>query len=100
MRYHLLKTVNPYFQHIYDGVKTFDYRKNDRNFQTGDYLVLVEYDKEIEEFPYIRFVVKEIGSILWGGEFGLPETHVILSLLPASSTCHEVEDLLKELGYE
>jgi len=38
---HDLKTVQPYF----DALK-FEIRKNDRNFQVGDYLHLQEFDTE------------------------------------------------------
>lgn len=47
---HELKTVAPYFQQVLDGVKTFDIRKNDRNFKVGDYLWLREYDQETKTY--------------------------------------------------
>jgi len=40
---HKLKTVQPFFRDIWEGVKTFDVRFNDRNFQVGDRILLVEY---------------------------------------------------------
>jgi len=43
MREHNLKTIPPYFQDVLDGVKTFEYRYNDRDYQVGDILVLQEY---------------------------------------------------------
>lgn len=39
---HELKCVEPYFQHILDGDKTFELRFNDRGFQKGDTLILCE----------------------------------------------------------
>jgi len=41
--YHLLKTVQPYFDDVADFKKTFEVRKNDRNFQVGDRLFLQEF---------------------------------------------------------
>lgn len=41
---HSLKTLPVYFAAVLRGDKTFEVRKNDRNFQTGDTLVLREYD--------------------------------------------------------
>lgn len=41
---HQLKTINPYFRDVYNGIKKFEVRYNDRDFQVGDTLVLKEYD--------------------------------------------------------
>jgi len=43
MKVHDLKTVQPYFDDVRRGVKTFEIRKNDRNYQIGDTLNLWEY---------------------------------------------------------
>ena len=40
---HELKTINPYFEMVWNGNKKFELRKNDRDFQKGDALVLKEY---------------------------------------------------------
>ena len=45
-RTHDLKTVQPYFDALKKGLKKFEIRKNDRDFQVGDYLHLQEYDTE------------------------------------------------------
>jgi ASC-1-like (ASCH) protein len=37
---HKLKTIGTYFDAVKRGEKTFDVRKNDRGFQTGDILGL------------------------------------------------------------
>lgn len=39
---HYLKTYTEYFQKIVSGEKTFDLRKNDRDFRTGDTLAFLE----------------------------------------------------------
>lgn len=41
---HQLKTLPVYFDAVKRGDKTFEICKNDRDFQTGDMLVLREYD--------------------------------------------------------
>ena len=44
---HKLKTINPYFTAVWKGHKTFEIRKNDRNFAINDILYLLEF----EPFP-------------------------------------------------
>jgi hypothetical protein len=44
---HHLKTWPEYFKAVQSGKKPFELRKNDRNFQVGDVLMLHEYDPEI-----------------------------------------------------
>lgn len=39
---HQLKCEAKYFEEICSGQKTFEVRKNDRNFHVGDYLALNE----------------------------------------------------------
>lgn len=40
---HKLKTWPKFYASIADGTKTFEYRKNDRNFKVGDHILLREY---------------------------------------------------------
>jgi hypothetical protein len=76
---HLLKTWPPYFQEIIDGNKTFDIRKNDRNFKTGDLIVFEEF--ALGALYTGRKITKRIGYIL-EGQWGLPKGICCLSLLP------------------
>ena len=43
MQLHILKTVNPYFEQAWLENKTFEVRKNDRNFQLNDIVQLKYY---------------------------------------------------------
>lgn len=41
---HALKTWPAYYKYVEDGSKTFEVRKMDRPFKTGDTVILQEYD--------------------------------------------------------
>lgn len=44
MKIHKLKTLNPYFHDVKSKIKTFELRKNDRDFQVGHILLLMEWN--------------------------------------------------------
>lgn len=43
---HTLKTEQPYFNQLWNGLKKFEVRKNDRDYKLNDLLLLQEYDLE------------------------------------------------------
>lgn len=77
MKIHRLKTLNPYFDDVYNDRKDFEVRENDRNFQVGDRIQLVEI---VPEGDRQRYVIKDIKYILHGGQFGIVPGYVVLGL--------------------
>jgi ParB family chromosome partitioning protein len=73
---HDLKTEAPYFQAVFDGIKTFEIRKNDRNFNLYDYLRLIEIENGK---PTGRSCLKSITYILDDARF-LPPGFVCMSI--------------------
>lgn len=75
---HKLKTWPAYFLGLRLGMKNFEVRVNDRDYQVGDFLLLQEF------IPSIGYTGKEIERqityILKGGEFGIAEDTVVMSL--------------------
>jgi len=73
---------DPYWS-IMQGVKRFEFRKNDRNFQKRDILHLREWapDPHHPEFGHFtgRSCLVIVSYILSEG-FGLPEGYVIMSI--------------------
>lgn len=76
---HELKICNEHFEDIWNGVKTFEIRRNDRNFQVGDELCLKEFNPETEKYTGSICHVK-VKYILKGGHFGLKKGYVIMSI--------------------
>lgn len=66
---HYLKTVNPYFGKVWDGVKLFEHRKNDRDFKVNDIVFLQEFYPENQFFSgseikvKITFVLKDFQGL-------------------------------------
>src|SRR5688572_5057646 len=78
---HALKTVPWAFQAILDGLKTFEIRKNDRDFQVDDVLELKEYSEDGQCYTGRKTFVKVIW-IMSGGFYGLASDHVCMSIVP------------------
>ncbi|WP_018592603.1 ASCH/PUA domain-containing protein [Terrisporobacter glycolicus] len=78
MRIHELKILPKYFERVIKGEKTFEIRKNDRDFQTGDEIELKEFDNIRNEFSG-RCVFGRISYILNSGEYGLKQGYCVFS---------------------
>lgn len=105
---HRLKAHPAAFYAVRDGLKTFEVRKNDRLFQSGDYVELTFWDpnnpegerdlNELGECP--REITRRIGWILGGGQYGVEAGHVAFTLEDPSgrpARIDEVTDMLKRL---
>jgi ASC-1-like (ASCH) protein len=84
MTLHELKTWPEYFQAVARGDKTFEVRKNDRDFRVGDELLLKEYQPSYacldREYYTGRVLHRYVSYVLHGGNFGIEEGYVILGL--------------------
>jgi len=82
MTEHELKTIAPYFEDIRAGRKTFEVRRNDRNFKVGDVLVLQHYDPCFTGEVIRRRVTYVLRgtSRLASDYFGIEEGFVVLTL--------------------
>ncbi|OJX55531.1 MAG: hypothetical protein BGO88_04775 [Flavobacterium sp. 38-13] len=79
MKTHELKIWNEHFEDIWNGVKKFELRKDDRGFQVGDELCLKEFNPETQKYTG-SVQHKTVSHILKGGQFGLKKGYVIMSL--------------------
>lgn len=71
MTTHHLKTWPEYFQAVRAGAKTFEARKDDRDFRVGDTLVLHEYVPRLYEYTG-EVETRVVSYVLRGTEHVVP----------------------------
>lgn len=76
---HKIKLAPRFFNDIYSGKKPFECRKNDRDYQTGDILVLQEWSPATEYTG--REITREVSYVLYGGVFGIQEGHCVMGIV-------------------
>lgn len=76
---HELKTWPEFFKAIDAGQKTFEVRRNDRDFHKGDEVRLLEWNPATKQYTG-NFIEAEIGFII-DSDFGLESGVVAFSLL-------------------
>lgn len=81
---HELKILPQYFEAAWDGRKTFELRKNDRDYKVGDYLVLREYSDGNYTGSFLRVVITYILKNCT--EYGLDSEYCILSFRSCGGT--------------
>jgi hypothetical protein len=82
MKTHYVKCELVYFNEIKNGSKTFEVRKNDRGYETGDKIVLLCYNMELSCLTGAELSFK-IGFVFNAmSYFGWPSDYVVFSLLP------------------
>ncbi len=75
---HELKTWSSVFQAVWDGKKTFEWRKNDRDYQEGDELILKEYYPHNQAYTG-RSIECDV-TYKAEGAFGIPEGYCVLAI--------------------
>jgi hypothetical protein len=78
---HELKTWPQYFAAIEKGEKTFEIRKNDRDFKKGDLLELQEWDPITEKYT-CNIITFGVGYVITDTRWGLQEGFCVMSLVP------------------
>lgn len=77
---HALKTWPLFFQRIESGQKTFELRKNDRDYKVGDRVLLQEWDPAEKKYTG-KELERVISYILINAEeFGLKKGYIIFGL--------------------
>lgn len=74
---HRVKCWPDLFAAVQSGEKTFEYRRNDRGYATGDYVILHEWDPTTETYSGKTLSVR-VGYMLAG--MGVPEDYCLFSV--------------------
>lgn len=76
---HSLKTWPEYWMALASGNKTFEARKNDRNFKVGDTLRLWHYDPKTGE-ENGACIEADVTYVLYGPAFGVEDGWCVMAL--------------------
>lgn len=76
--HHELKTETRYYQAVENKLKTFEVRKNDRDYKCFDMVTLIEVVNGIETGRKLDGF--KIIYILEGGQYGIDPDYVVLQL--------------------
>lgn len=82
MKIHNLKLSLEFCNDVYNNIKTFEIRLNDRNYQVGDKIIFTPYDiahKKVCRHP-IENITYEIKYILSG--WGIKDGYVVMAISP------------------
>jgi hypothetical protein len=78
VKVHNLKTLPEHFANVKAGIKNFELRCNDRDFEVGDWLVLDYYDPDNGGYNG-EALLRPLDYMLVGPLYGLAENFAILS---------------------
>lgn len=73
---HKLKIDPKYFRYVSIGAKTFEIRKNDRNFHVEDKLLLCEYDRNKKEYTGNQLTA----TITYITDFAQKDGYIVIAL--------------------
>ncbi len=77
MMVHEIKSEQPYYDLVREGIKKFEVRFNDRNYEVGDVLHLQEFVNG--KFTSNWIEVGPIQYIFRGGDFGIENSYIVMN---------------------
>jgi hypothetical protein len=86
---HELKILPKWFEDVAHQKKTFEIRKNDRDYNVGDTLILKEWDRG----KYTgREIKRTVSYIYYGdGNYGLSDGYVVMAIRGARAVLDKAE---------
>lgn len=76
---HELKVHSQFWHDLHTNKKTFEVRKNDRDYKVGDTLVLKEYLPMTDKFTGEQMTVS-VTYVLKGGDWGIKKGYCVLGI--------------------
>lgn len=82
MKTHVLKTWPEHWDAVEAGLKTFEWRRDDRGYAVGDIPVLRRFDPSTETYDVDKQpIYLRVTHLLRGPSvFGIPEGYVVMSI--------------------
>lgn len=77
---HELKCVDPFYEDVAEGTKTFELRMNDREYNDGDQLLLKQYSQTTNSYSGFECKVDVIKVYKNMEQFGLPAHMCIMAI--------------------
>jgi len=90
MKVHELKTWPEYMPRIASGIKTFEMRKNDRDFQQGDLLILRCWSPELKKFLLGTIVARVTYVLKDEPRFGLMQGYCVMGIKVLDADCYNI----------
>lgn len=90
LREHILKILPKYYDPVVQGKKTFEIRKNDRDFQVDDWVKLLEFDGKEFTGNFVNAVITYITP------YQQREGYVVFSIQMYGFGCHN-EDTINQI---
>ena len=78
--HHILKIKQQYLIHIIEGVKTFEIRKNDRDYQVGDTISYMPLESDDYDVYNMKCPIPEYEIIYIHSGFGVNASYVVMSI--------------------
>jgi hypothetical protein len=79
IRWHDLKTWPEHWDAVFNQIKMFDVRRDDRSFAVGDGLCLQEWDPNTGAYTG-RQCFRIVRHLLKGGQFGIESGYVVMGI--------------------
>lgn len=101
---HKLKIKKEYYELVRNGMKPFEIRKNDRNYQTGDFVSFIPVNENGMIIPHNKNKYL-ITYVFNGGEYGLNPDYCVFGIsewikFKEDDTVGTVRELVYLLGME